>query len=424
VSFSVAYIIKAVDKYTPSARKIAAANIRMARSFDRAKRSSVLFGRELKEVEKRTRKSFGAMGRWSRNAALVIGLPMVALGAASVKAASDMEVIYGKFDRTFSELDGADKYAKQFMKDYQVIESTAKRVLGNTGDLLVGIGFKPKLAMDMSVATSQLAADLFAANAEMTNMEDVAHRLKSGLLGETEGMKALGITINQNSKEYKKIFNEQMRVTKGNQIQAKAQTILMFALDQSKKSIGAYARGQGTLKIELYKTNQQLQRSKELIGQALTPDVIKASGKIQELAASFNKLDPSTQKTYIKLGLFVLTALVLVAVLGLLVGAFGLIAGWVFALGVGMAALIIYGEDLWNWLKKAFDLWARIPSSFNGSFSMEGTRYNAPVASSSSQSTMDVTFNDPGNMVANATVKSDNMRTNLNRGEGLAGALG
>jgi len=425
MSFSVSYIIKAVDKYTPTAKSITRQTKKMASSFELAGKKSRLFGKQIDLSSKKLKKYGTKMRRFGRDTALWLGVPMAAVGAASVKAASDMEVVYKKFDRTFSDLDGADTYAKRFMKTYGVIESTAKQIQGNTGDLLVGIGFDPKLAAELSERVGNLSADLFAANAEMTDMSDTAHRLKSGLLGETEGMKALGITVNQNSKEYKRYFREAMRVTRGNQLQAKALAILRFAEEQSVKSIGAFADGAGTLKIELFKTNEQLKRTREIIGIRLTPMIISAAESVTKLSQSFNKLQPGTQTTIIQVGMAVMAFAALVVVLGIVVWAIGVIGGTAAAV---IAGIVIGGTILYKFFMGLWELFKNIAYTLGEwklgdykdmKFSVEHSMASAPVTNVNSNSVIDVNLSDPGGMVADTSVRSDGAKIGLNRGNGL-----
>ena len=404
MAFSVSYIIKAVDKFSPVAKKIARANRKMALSLKKAARSAKQFGQRLDITRKKMRK-FGMQGaRYARNAALTIGLPFIALSVASIKAASDMEVIYGKFDRTFEGLKGADGYAKRFASEFGTAESTAKRIIGNSGDLLVGIGFGAGTAMGLSDRVARLSADLFAANAEMTDMADAAHRLKSGLLGETEGMKALGITINQGSKEYKRYFKEAMRVTRGNELQAKAYTILRMAEEQSRKSRGAFEKGSDTLKVSIFKMNEELQRSKELIGVELSPAVLEAAGVITEMSKAFNGSDSQTKKSIIGITAAVAVFFVLLAVIAL-----------VASLGY---LLWRYWDNILGVITKASDYF-KTNSTLN--VLQEHKMTQASLGTQKTQANVDINLNDPNGIVESAAVKGKGTTVGMNRGNTVNG---
>ena len=422
MAFSVSYIIKAVDKFSPVAKKIARANRKMALSLKKAARSAKQFGQRLDITRKKMRK-FGMQGaRYARNAALTIGLPFIALSVASIKAASDMEVIYGKFDRTFEGLKGADGYAKRFASEFGTAESTAKRIIGNSGDLLVGIGFGAGTAMGLSDRVARLSADLFAANAEMTDMADAAHRLKSGLLGETEGMKALGITINQGSKEYKRYFKEALRVTRGNQLQAKAYTILRMAEEQSRKSRGAFEKGSDTLKVSIFKMNEELQRSKELIGVELSPAVLEAAGVITEMSKAFNGSDSQTKKSIIGITAAVAVFFVLLAVIALVVAAVGVIGG-AFTAVIGLVASL--GYLLWRYWDNILGVITKASDYFKTNSTLnvlqEHKMTQASLGTQKTQANVDINLNDPNGIVESAAVKGKGTTVGMNRGNTVNG---
>jgi len=422
MAFSVGYIIKAVDKFSPVAKKISRANRKMAISLKKASRSAKKFGQSLDITRKKMRKFSMQGARYARNAALTLGLPFIALSAASIKAASDMEVVYGKFDRTFEGLKGAEGYAKRFATEFGTAESTAKRIIGNSGDLLVGIGFGADSAMGLSDRVARLSADLFAANAEMTDMTDAAHRLKSGLLGETEGMKALGITINQGSKEYKRYFKEALRVTRGNQLQAKAYTILRMAEEQSRKSRGAFEKGSETLKVQLFKMNEELHRSKELIGVSLTPMTLDLSKKVQKLANKFNELDDATRKSYISMALFGLGGIVLaglVAVVSAIATAITLTGAAIVAVVAGVALLVVYWEEIYNWILKAASIVGDTFSGLygNSTFDVRHRMASASLGNQKTQANVDINLNAPKNTVESASAQGVGTKVALNLGD-------
>ncbi len=428
MAFSVSYIIKAVDKFSPAAKKIARANRKMVLSLKKAAISAKKFGQSLDITRKKMRR-FGAQGmRYARNAALTLGLPFIALSAASIKAASDMEVIYGKFDRTFEGLKGADGYAKRFATEFGTAESTAKRIIGNSGDLLVGIGFGADTAMGLSDRVARLSADLFAANAEMTDMTDAAHRLKSGLLGETEGMKALGITINQGSKEYKRYFKEALRVTRGNQLQAKAYTILRMAEEQSRKSRGAFEKGSDTLKVSIFQMNEELQRSKELIGVGITPATLTLVKKIGDLAGKFNNLDDATRKSYVNTALWVVGILAAVIALGALAALLVFIGGVFIGIG-GVVALVVaasvligaYWKQIVGWVMKVAGVVGDAFSSLygNSTFDVRHRMASASLGTQKTQANVDINLNAPEGTVASVAVQGEGTKVGMNRGNGM-----
>lgn len=168
---------------------------------------------------------------------------MVTVAKVWAKAASDAEEITGKYNAVFKNM-GAEggRAAKSLADNYGLADSTAKKLLSTTGDLLTGFGFSQSAALDLSEQVNSLAADL----ASFTNFEGGAEgagmALTKAMLGETESAKSLGIVINQNNERYKELIRYYVDVEGKTEQQAKAYTALTIATEQSKNAIGDYAR--------------------------------------------------------------------------------------------------------------------------------------------------------------------------------------
>lgn len=174
--------------------------------------------------------------------------PILAAGAASLKAASDAAEGQSKFEVVFSSVSSAaNEMAATLDADYGLSSAASKRLLTDTADLLTGFGFTQQQALELSGQVQTLAVDL----ASFTNVEGGAERasqaLTSGLLGEREAMKALGIAVNENTAEFKSMLANVEATTGLTGTQAKAIATLRLATEQSKNAIGDYARTQDSL---------------------------------------------------------------------------------------------------------------------------------------------------------------------------------
>ncbi len=189
-----------------------------------------------------------------QGAMLAIGAGAVLMGKQAVtafidfskeaaKAASDAEEIEGKFNVVFGGIaDDATAAASKIAKDFDLANSTVNKLLGDTGDILTGLGFDQRTALQLSESVGTLALDLASFTNFAGGAEGASAALTKALLGEAESAKALGIVIRQDTAEYKALVQEQMDVNGLSLIQAKAMTALKIATDQSKNAIGDYAR--------------------------------------------------------------------------------------------------------------------------------------------------------------------------------------
>jgi hypothetical protein len=220
----------------------------------------------------------------------VLGGVVVKTLGTFIKRASDAEEITSKFNVVFSKLGKeATRAAKNLADGFGLTNIQAQKLLGNTGDLLTGFGFTQEAALDLSTKIASLGADL----ASFTNLEggaeEASKRLTSALTGETEGLKALGIVVRQDTKQFQdrvKAIQESEGVTLQ---QAKSLAILEQATTQSKNAIGDFQRTQaGTAnQIRIFKNNVE-----DLIisvGQRLLP-------AFNSVLQFFNKLIGSTDR--------------------------------------------------------------------------------------------------------------------------------
>ncbi len=167
----------------------------------------------------------------------------IKLGKEFSKAASDAEEIGSKYATIFRDIRGdAEEVANTFAENFGLAGSTARELLGNTADLLTGLGFTQQGALELSEQVNTLAADLASFSNFAGGTTGASEALTKALLGEAEMAKALGIVINQNTKEYKDAIKFYTEVEGKTLLQAKAFTALQFATEQSGNAIGDVAR--------------------------------------------------------------------------------------------------------------------------------------------------------------------------------------
>ena len=181
-----------------------------------------------------------AIGAGIATAALVV---LVKAGKEWSKAASDAEEIGSKFATIFRDIsDDAEAMADSFAENFGLAGSTSRELLGNTADLLTGLGFTQQGALDLSEQVNTLAADLASFSNFAGGTTGASEALTKALLGEAESVKALGIVINQNTQEYKDAIKFYTEVEGKTLLQAKAFTALQFATEQSGNAIGDVTR--------------------------------------------------------------------------------------------------------------------------------------------------------------------------------------
>ena len=144
----------------------------------------------------------GASGSWGSAAAKIVGALSAAgvvsilskWGKAAIDAASDLSEVQNVVDVTFGDSSGRiDAWAKQAGKSYGLTEKQAKQYMSTIGAMLKSQG----MADDEIVKTSTDLAGLAADMASFYNLDfDTAfQKIRSGISGETEPLKQLGINM-------------------------------------------------------------------------------------------------------------------------------------------------------------------------------------------------------------------------------------
>ncbi len=281
-----------------------------------------------------------------------VTLPILGIGAASLKAASDSEEAFSKFATVFQSVgDESEKVANNLAQNFGLSSTKARELLGDTGDLLSGFGFTGESALDLSKQVNELAVDLASFTNFSGGAEGASAALTKALLGEREGVKSLGISILEADVKAKVLENTQKGLTFETERQAKAYATLQLAQAQSKNAIGDYARTSDGFANQMRLLGSRLNDLAVSFGKILIPPAQKALKVIMRAVNFFQNLNERA-KTIIVVFLGIaavmgpLILLISTAVLGIgsLIGAF---TGLAAALGVtNLGLLLLIGKFL------------------------------------------------------------------------------
>lgn len=266
--------------------------------LDRAEQKIKQVKKQAQSFTKQLNAIAGGMASVGRSATLFVTTPIIGVGAAMVKAASDAEETEAKFATVFESIGGeADKAAKDLARGFGLSSVAAKQLLGDTGDLLTGFGFTESMALDLSKKVQGLAVDLASFTNFSGGAEGASQALTKALLGERESVKSLGISILEEDVKAKIASLAAAGELRGEtERQQKAYATLQIALEQSGKAQGDYARTSGSLANRTRKLKGQIQDVGVAFGKFLLPLAIKVTTKISEFADRMNNLSGEQKK--------------------------------------------------------------------------------------------------------------------------------
>jgi hypothetical protein len=213
-----------------------------------------------KEADKAAQKLKGASAAFQGDDA-VRELGRVAQAAREVPGVSLLVDVQAS-----REISKAKAAAREMQENYGMSEFAAKSALSFTGDLLTGFGFSQEKALELSIQTAKLGADLAAFTNYAGGAEGAINALTKGMLGETEMMKQLGVVVRATDKDFMALVKTLMETRGVTLNEARAEATLLTAINQSKNAIGAYAREADTLSTQMKLTGQRMVDLKMKIG--------------------------------------------------------------------------------------------------------------------------------------------------------------
>ena len=145
-----------------------------------------------------------ATGSWVAAAAKIAGALSAAgvvsilskWGKAAIESASNLEEVQNVVDVTFGEGSGKiEKWAKAASKSFGLTETQAKRYTSTLGAMMKSQGIADDEIVQMSTDLAGLSADM--ASFYNLDFDEAFQKIRSGISGETEPLKQLGINMSQ-----------------------------------------------------------------------------------------------------------------------------------------------------------------------------------------------------------------------------------
>lgn len=202
----------------------------------------------LKRNSQQTTQKFGAMSRGMKfaGAAIAAAAAGAAFGvtrfaAQSVGAASDLDESLSKTRTVFGDAsDAVEKFAQDAATNLGLSTQAALEATSTFGNLFTAMGINTGKASSLSQEIVQLAADLASFN--NIEVEEAIIALRSGLVGETEPLRRLGVNLSA-ARINAEALSSGLAETKGQiDAAAKAQAAFNLIMDDTATAQGDFAR--------------------------------------------------------------------------------------------------------------------------------------------------------------------------------------
>jgi len=257
------------------------------------------YAADIKRVQRDTEKWGKKMQSIGKKLTAGITTPMVAMGTLSVKAASDLNEAMNKVEVVFgSAADIVEEFGGTAARSVGMSERAALEAAGTFGNLFTTMGLGQKASADMSVSLVKLAGDLASFN--NLNPEDVLEKLRSGLVGEVEPLRTLGINLNQAAVQAKAM---EMGLADANgQLSQAALVQARYALilEQTKHAQGDFGRTSDGLANSTRILRAEFEDLQARLGQELLPAATEALHVFVDMLETFNQMPSGTRKLVVE----------------------------------------------------------------------------------------------------------------------------
>ena len=239
--------------------------------------------------------------------AVKIGKALLDLGKDALQAASDLQEVQNVVDVTFGDnANQIEKWAKNAADQFGLTETQAKRFTSTMGAMLKSSGLAGDEIVNMSTDLAGLAADM--ASFYNLDFDTAFQKIRSGISGETEPLKQLGINMsvaNLNAfalqQGLEKTFDQ---MDQGEQTMLRYQYMMSVTSDAQ----GDFARTSDGYANSLRRAESAVEGIKAQLGAFLIGPAADALGWVNEFLGSltaepertvlddFNEIDLQTQQ--------------------------------------------------------------------------------------------------------------------------------
>lgn len=266
-----------------------------------------------------------------------VTLPLVGIGTAATKMAMEAVESENLFEVAMGSMAGdARKWSEETSKSLGLNAYNVRKNVATYNAMLTSMGLTSQESLKMSEGLTQLSYDM----ASFYNLkpEEAFEKLKSGISGEAEPLKALGILVNDNTiKTYAyshRIAKQGEQLTEAQKVQARYGAIL----DATKNAQGDLARTMDSPTNKIRVMKEQAQQLGIQFGQLLIPILEKLMGVIKPLMDKFQGLSKEQQEAIVKIGLVVAATGPVILVVGKVISIIGTLSSAISAVSGFMAA--------------------------------------------------------------------------------------
>ena len=231
-------------------------------------------GKSASEGAENMSKAFGQAFDMERvkNFAINAAKQLVQFGKEAVEAASNLQEVQNVVDVTFGSDAGAiDAWAKNAGKQFGLTETQAKQFTSTLGAMMKSAGLTGSQITKMSTDMAGLAADM--ASFYNLDFDTAFQKIRSGISGEVEPLKALGINLSAANLE---AFRLEKGLTKSYSAMSQSEQVVLryqYLMQATADAQGDFARTSDGYANSMRMLETNIESLKTNVGSAILPVV-------------------------------------------------------------------------------------------------------------------------------------------------------
>lgn len=260
--------------------------------------------RELASMASDVQQRAGELKSLGTTMSLGITAPLIAAGAAADKMAMDAVESENLFEVSMGKMaESARAWSKDLQQQLGLNQYEVRQTVGTFNVMLNSFGMGEKASYDMAKGLTQLAYDM----ASFYNLDpkDAFEKLQSGISGEIEPLRRLGIVVSETM--VKQYAYSNGIAAQGKELTEQQKILARYGLimQSTSKAQGDLARTIDSPVNQLRVLKSQVSEIAVEFGQIMIPATQDAVGILKDVATTLSGLDPASKTALVGIGVFV-----------------------------------------------------------------------------------------------------------------------
>ncbi|WP_256846909.1 hypothetical protein [Paenibacillus sp. Pae108] len=268
------------------------------------------------------------------------------VGLNIINLAKEAESSEATFKQVFGGMtEEARKFSEALSKTLQVNAYNMRKSMSTVNAIVKGMGLADNTALDMSKGIAQMTYDL-AAFRDLS-IEEAFYKLRSGLTGETEPLKEVGILVLENT--IKEVAYRRGIAQTGKELTEQQKVLARYAAIQEsltrQGAVGQWIREQDQASAQAKIAKERYEQLAATVGQRLLPVYTKLLNIVNFALDRFSKLPDSVQGGVLWFGVAAVALVGLTFALGAVLAAIPfVVSGFSMLARAGKAAGVLVGR--------------------------------------------------------------------------------